>query len=170
MKSRTQQLKNQSDEKNGKGPELETLLFKVDVLLADDEFEEVKNNLIIPQIKVSKTDYVDDDIAYVAESLDQNLKFGFILDTKEDLINLTSELTHCSYKDFPEICSALNKNPNMDETEERIWIPSGAYYIDIHNCIDGVIVPKNLTEEEQEDYIELERCMHKLGITKVITV
>ena len=89
--------------KNGKGPELETLLFKVDVLLADDEFEEVKNNLIIPQIKVSKTDYVDDDIAYVSESLDQNLKFGFILDTKEDLINLTSELTHCSYKDFPEI-------------------------------------------------------------------
>lgn len=89
--------------KNGKGPELETLLFKVDVLLSDDEFEDVKNNLIIPQIKVSKTDYVDDDIAYVSESLDQNLKFGFILDTKEDLINLTSELTRCSYKDFPEI-------------------------------------------------------------------
>ena len=91
--------------KNGKGPELETLLFKVDVLLSDDEFEDVKNNLIIPQIKVSKTDYVDDDIAYVSESLDQNLKFGFILDTKEDLINLTSELTRCSYKDFPEIMS-----------------------------------------------------------------
>ena len=89
--------------KNGKGPELETLLFKVDVLLSDDEFEDVKNNLIIPQIKVSKTDYVEDDIAYVSESLDQNLKFGFVLDTKEDLINLTSELTRCSYKDFPEI-------------------------------------------------------------------
>ncbi len=88
--------------KNGKGPELETLLFKTDVLLSDEEFEEVKNNLIIPQLKVSKTDCVDDDIVYVSESLDQNLKFGFVLDSKEDLVESASELTRCSYKDFPE--------------------------------------------------------------------
>ena len=86
------------------------------------------------------------------------------------LFNVKTGGLKLNYKDFPEICSALDKNPNIDETEERIWIPSGAYYIDIHNCIEGVIAPKNLTEEEQKNYIELERCMSKLGITRIITV
>lgn len=88
--------------KSGNSPDEETLIFKVNALLDDSDYDEVKNNLIIPQIKVAKTDNVDDDIEYVSESLDQSLKYSFILDTKDDLTNLTSELTSCSYKDFPD--------------------------------------------------------------------
>ena len=86
------------------------------------------------------------------------------------LFNVKTGGLKLNYKNFPEICSALDKTPNIDEAEERIWIPSGAYYVDIHNCIKGVIVPKNLTTDESADYVELERCMNKLGITRIIKV
>jgi len=92
--------------KSGNSPSEETLIFKVNALLDDSDYDEVKNDLIIPQIKVAKIDSVEDDLEYVSESLEQNLKYGFILDTKDDLTNLTSELTRCSYRDFPE---TLNK-------------------------------------------------------------
>ena len=84
------------------------------------------------------------------------------------LFNVKTGGLKLNYRNFPEICSALDKNTNIDEAEERIWIPSGDYYIDIHNCIKGIIAPSNLTEEEQKDYIELERCMHRLGIKRIV--
>ena len=91
--------------KLGTSLKLEDILFNVNLLLPDDEYEEVKNNLIIPQIKLAKEDSIETELAYVSESLDQNLKWSYILDTKDDLYDLTSELTTCSYKDFPTILS-----------------------------------------------------------------
>ena len=100
----------ESKMKLGSSLKLDDIIFQVNLLLPDDEYEEVKNNLIIPQIQVSKTDSIETEIAYVSASLDQNLKFSYILDTKEDLYDMTNELTRCSYKDFPDV---LNNYRNL---------------------------------------------------------
>lgn len=89
---------------------LEDIIFNINLLLADDEYAEVKQNLIIPQIQVAKTDSIETELSYVSESLDQNLKFSYILDAKDDLYDLTSELTTCSYKDFNQ---TLTKYRNL---------------------------------------------------------
>ena len=100
----------ESKMKLGSSLKLDDIIFQVNLLLPDDEYEEVKNNLIIPQIQVAKTDSIETEIAYVSASLDQNLKYSYILDTKEDLYDITNELTRCSYKDFPDV---LNKYRNI---------------------------------------------------------
>ena len=96
--------------KLGTSLKLEDIIFNINLLLPDDEYEEVKNNLIIPQIKLAKTDSIETELSYVSESLDQNLKWSYILDTKDDLYDLTSDLTTCSYKDFPTV---LDKYRNL---------------------------------------------------------
>ena len=93
--------------KLGSSLKLEDIIFNINLLLPDEDYEEVKNNLIIPQIHVAKTDSIETELSYVSASLDQNLKFSYILDVKEDLIDLSSELTTCSYKDFPDVLKAF---------------------------------------------------------------
>ena len=93
--------------KLGTSLKLEDIIFNINLLLPDEDYEEVKNNLIIPQIQVAKTDSIETELSYVSASLDQNLKFSYILDVKEDLIDLSSELTTCSYKDFPDVLKAF---------------------------------------------------------------
>ena len=93
--------------KLGSSLRLEDIIFNINLLLPDEDYEEVKNNLIIPQIQVAKTDSIETELSYVSASLDQNLKFSYILDVKEDLIDLSSELTTCSYKDFPDVLKAF---------------------------------------------------------------
>ena len=93
--------------KLGTSLKLDDIIFNINLLLPDEDYEEVKNNLIIPQIQVAKTDSIETELSYVAASLDQNLKFSYILDVKEDLIDLSSELTTCSYKDFPDVLKAF---------------------------------------------------------------
>ena len=93
--------------KLGTSLKLDDIIFNINLLLPDEDYEEVKNNLIIPQIQVAKTDSIETELSYVSASLDQNLKFSYILDVKEDLIDLSSELTTCSYKDFPDVLKAF---------------------------------------------------------------
>ena len=93
--------------KLGTSLKLDDIIFNINLLLPDADYEEVKNDLIIPQIQVAKTDSIETELSYVSASLDQNLKFSYILDVKEDLIDLSSELTTCSYKDFPDVLKAF---------------------------------------------------------------
>ena len=93
--------------KLGTSLKLDDIIFNINLLLPDEDYEEVKNNLIIPQIQVAKTDSIETELSYVSASLDQNLQFSYILDVKEDLIDLSSELTTCSYKDFPDVLKAF---------------------------------------------------------------
>lgn len=93
--------------KLGTSLKLDDIIFNINLLLPDEDYEEVKNNLIIPQIQVAKTDSIETELSYASASLDQNLKFSYILDVKEDLIDLSSELTTCSYKDFPDVLKAF---------------------------------------------------------------
>ena len=89
--------------KLGTSLKLEDIIFNINLLLPDEDYAEVKNELIIPQIQVAKTDSIETELSYVSASLDQNLKYSYILNAKEDLIDLSSELTTCSYKDFPDV-------------------------------------------------------------------
>lgn len=55
-----------------------------------------------------------------------------------------------SLKNYPEISSALLKSEGMNETEERIWLKDNSFTITIKNCITGLVLPKQLSEEERE--------------------
>ena len=58
-------------------------------------------------------------------------------------------------KDFPDIVSALQKESSLNETEERIWLYTSEYFINIKNCILYVILPKTIKDSVDEDDIDL---------------
>lgn len=91
----------------------------------------------------------------------RKLKEKYLFNVKTGGLKLT-------YKKYPEICTTLSKNENVNETEERIWIPTDRPFIDIHNCIKGVIIPRTLTPSEQEEYLELEQILNSRGINNVL--
>ena len=68
-----------------------------------DPYDKVRDQLIIPQINVSKDELPEDDLEYITNSLDQNLKFSYILDVKDNLIELTNDIETSSYTDFPSL-------------------------------------------------------------------
>lgn len=88
--------------KNPHGVSLESLTYKVENLLVEP-YDKVRDQLIIPQINVSKEELPEDDLEYITNSLDQNLKFSYILDVKDNLIELTNDIETSSYTDFPNL-------------------------------------------------------------------
>ena len=88
--------------KNPHGVSLDSLTYKVENLLVDP-YDKVRDELIIPQINVSKDELPEDDLEYITNSLDQNLKFSYILDVKDNLIELTNDIETSSYTDFPTL-------------------------------------------------------------------
>lgn len=47
-------------------------------------------------------------------------------------------------------CQYVTKLSVFNETEERIWTDKP--YININGCIKGIVVPKNLTPDEELNY------------------
>ena len=90
--------------KNPHGVSLESLTYKVENLLVEP-YDKVRDQLIIPQINVAKDELPEDDLEYITNSLDQNLKFSYILDVKDNLIELTNDIETSSYTDFPNLLS-----------------------------------------------------------------
>ena len=88
--------------KNPHGVSLESLSYKVENLLVEP-YDKVRDQLIIPQINVAKDELPEDDLEYITNSLDQNLKFSYILDIKDNLIELTNDIETSSYTDFPNL-------------------------------------------------------------------
>ena len=88
--------------KNPHGVSLESLTYKVENLLVEP-YDKVRDQLIIPQINVAKDELPEDDLEYITNSLDQNLKFSYILDIKDNLIELTNDIETSSYTDFPNL-------------------------------------------------------------------
>lgn len=86
--------------KNPHGVSLESLTYKVENLLVEP-YDKVRDQLIIPQINVSKDELPEEDLEYITNTLDQNLKFSYILDVKDNLIELTNDIETSSYTDFP---------------------------------------------------------------------
>ena len=50
----------------------------------------------------------------------------------------------------------LIKNTALNETEERIWLPSSSS-IDVSGCVKGIILPKselNIIQTEESEFME----------------
>lgn len=88
--------------KNPHGVALESLTYKVENLLVEP-YDKVRDQLIIPQINVSKDEIPEEDLDYISNTLDQNLKFSFILDVKDSLVEVTNDIETASYTDFPAL-------------------------------------------------------------------
>lgn len=86
------------------GPNLETLVYKIQTTL-QEPYDKVRDNLIIPQVKISKDYLPEEDLEYVSQTLDQNLKYDYVYRTKDELVDLANEISTCNYNDFPELLS-----------------------------------------------------------------
>ena len=85
------------------------------------------------------------------------------------LFNVKTGGLKLNFRKYPEICTTLAKNDSINEMEERIWIPSNKLFIDISGCLQAVILPKDMTKENLEDYDELMQILHDNKITNIIT-
>ena len=72
------------------GPNLETLVYKIQTSL-QEPYDKVRDNLIIPQVKISKDYLPEEDLEYVSQTLDQNLKYDYVYRTKDELVDLANE-------------------------------------------------------------------------------
>lgn len=84
------------------GPNLESLIYKIQTTL-QDPYDKVRDNLIIPQVKISKEENPEEDLEYISNTLDQNLKYDYIYRSKNELVDLSNDITTCNYNDFPEL-------------------------------------------------------------------
>lgn len=84
------------------------------------------------------------------------------------LFNVPKGGLRLNYNKYPQICSSIASHTIANEEEERVWITDNNYYIDISGCIKGIIMPHNLTMEEEQDFIEVQRVMKKLGISRIV--
>lgn len=157
--------------KLGSSLKLEDIIFNINLLLPDEEYEEVKNNLIIPQIQVAKTDSIETELSYVSASLDQNLKFSYILEVKEDLIDLSSELTTCSYKDFPDVLKSFRtlltdmtayfRSTDTSDTLNKIMHTSDpAYYDYLYDTYEAI---RNPSSSLQTGWVALNSALGPRG-------
>lgn len=84
------------------GPNLETLIYKLQTTLQEPH-DKIRDNLIIPQVKIAKDEIPEEDLEYISETLDQNLKYDYIYRTKGELVDLTNDISSCNYNDFPDL-------------------------------------------------------------------
>lgn len=76
--------------------------FKIDTLLTD-QYEDVKDHLIMPTVQLAKTEIPEGELEFISESLDYNLKYGQIIASKDDLVELSNEISTCAYTDFKDV-------------------------------------------------------------------
>ena len=84
------------------------LIFKVQTLLTD-QYEECRDNLIIPTIKLSRTEMPEDELEFINVSLDFNLKYNKIISEKDLLYEIASEISTCAYTDFKKVFVKFRK-------------------------------------------------------------
>ena len=61
-----------------------------------------------------------------------------------------------STKDFPELISQIQKDPGINEYEERIWLKNSDYFIDLKGCITGIIIP---ISDKNTDNADVKNCI-----------
>jgi len=87
--------------KSNTGPNVDSLVFKINNMLVEP-YDQVRDNLIIPQILMSKDEVPEADLEFVSLTIDRNLKYDYILSSKNDLVDLANSIDSCSFTDFPE--------------------------------------------------------------------
>lgn len=84
------------------GPNLESLIYKLQTTL-QEPYDKIRDNLIIPQVKIAKEELPEEDLEYISETLDQNLKYDYIYRSKDELVDLSNDISSCNYNDFPDL-------------------------------------------------------------------
>lgn len=88
--------------------DVDKLILKVDMLLTD-QYEDPKNHLIIPTIKLSKLELPEEDLDFISCTIDYNLKYSKVITSKDVLVDLANEISNCSYTDFPEVFKSFRE-------------------------------------------------------------
>lgn len=127
------------------------LIFKVDTLLTD-QYEECKDHLIIPTIKLSRTELPESELEFIDVSIDYNLKYSKIISEKDDLYDLASEISTCAYTDFKNIFGKFRKlvtdfynffrSTDSDSTANQIVHTSEPTFVDyLKETMDAIKNP-----------------------------
>ena len=84
------------------GPNLETLIYKIQTSL-QEPYDKIRDSMIIPQVQLAKDVLPEEDLEFIAEKLDQDLKYDYIYRAKDELVDIATEISSCNYNDFPEL-------------------------------------------------------------------
>lgn len=85
------------------------------------------------------------------------------------LFNVPSGGLRLTARDYPSLCATIAKSESFNETEERVWLSGSNLFVSIKNCIKGIILPKNMTNEEKLDFEELvQPIMDQKNISNII--
>lgn len=162
------------------GTNLDYSDLRVKYINAYDNGTYTLNLVNLPTFEISKKVY--DMIVKEIENMPEDLKnkknlqhniggkktVGGRKRTEQYLFNVKTGGLKLTYKKFPELSNIITKHTAMNETEERIWIPDNKNFIDIKSCIKAVILPKKLTEDEQEYIDIIYDLLNSKSITNII--
>ena len=85
------------------------------------------------------------------------------------LFNVPSGGLRITQKTYPELCSKLAKSESMNETEERIWLADSRLFINISKCVTGIILPKQMTPEEEDTFERtIQPILESLHINNIV--
>ena len=140
----------------------------------DDTY--VLNLVNFPTLQISRRTYekIKEEIENLPDDVKQLKKLqyqsagkrrvGGRLILEKYLFNVPQGGLTITDKDYPELVSQLQKESSINETEERIWLNSPGYFINIKGCIKGVILPKDVPDSDDEDEIELWNTVQETGL------
>lgn len=111
------------------GPNLETLIYKIQTSL-QEPYDKIRDSLIIPQVQLAKDVLPEEDLEFIAEKLDQDLKYDYIYRAKDELADIATEISSCNYNDFPDlllnfrdlVTDIMNFFRNTDTTSKNLEI------------------------------------------------
>jgi hypothetical protein len=82
--------------------------------------------------------------------LDSDIIEGFVLRYFCRNHELAPKFTDL-YKEVPGLFEYLKEHTNLNEGEFRIWVDEGQQYLDISDCIVGIVLPSNYKENNYDD-------------------
>lgn len=124
-------------------------------------YDDVKN-FFDAYIKEMSDKKQDTNIAYTSEiaKIEELVKKRRRLDSPivEGFVLLSSYRTHALAPRFTDLClkvpglfEYLKEHTNLNEGEFRIWVAEGQQYLDISDCIVGVVLPSNYKENNLDN-------------------
>lgn len=119
-------------------------------------YDDVKN-FFDAYIKEMSDKKQDTNIAYTNEiaKIEELVKKRRRLDSPivEGFVLLSSYRTHALAPRFTDLClkvpglfEYLKEHTNLNEGEFRIWVAEGQQYLDISDCVVGIVLPSNYKE------------------------
>lgn len=143
----------------------------VKYIVAYDNDTYYLNLVNFPTIEISRANYnkIKEEIENLPEDFKTLKKLVYQSEGKRAvrgakikekyLFNVPSGGLRLTTKTYPDIISSLQKDPNINEFEERIWLKNSELFVNIKGCIEKILLPKYMKTTRSETEEDLFNCI-----------